>query len=64
MLKRDLESVKRELRNLKTGQHMNKKDNAAGEMTMAHERTEHATYDPRCEKCVSKCAECQRNRER
>ena len=52
MLKRDLENVRRELRNLKTGQYENKRESAAGEMTVderiTHERTRHATHDPRC----------------
>ena len=56
MLKRELENVRRELRNLKTGQHENKRENTTGEMTLdekiAHERTGHATYDPRCETCL------------
>ena len=41
---------------VKTGQHENKRENAAGEMKVdekvAHERTGHATYDPRCETCL------------
>ena len=56
MLKRELENVGRELRNLKTGQHENERETTTGEMTMdekiAHERTGHATYDPRCETCL------------
>ena len=48
MLKRELENVRRELRNLKTGQHENKRENTTGDMTtdekVAHERTGHATY--------------------
>ena len=50
MLKRELESVRRELRNLKTGQHVNKRENVEGERTadekIAPERAGHATYDP------------------
>ena len=42
--------MRRELRNLKTGQHGNKRENTTREMRMdekiAHERTGHATYDP------------------
>ena len=56
MLKRELESVRREWRNLKTGPHENKQENLEGELTaderIAHERTFHATYDPGCETCV------------
>ena len=56
MLKRELESARRELRNLKTGQHVKKKENVEGEMTgdedKSHERAGHASYDPRCETCV------------
>ena len=52
MLKRELESVRRELRNLKTGKHENTRENVEGEMTaderITHERAGHATYDPRC----------------
>ena len=33
MLKRELENVRRELRNLKTGQHENTRENVEGEMT-------------------------------
>ena len=33
MLTRELEKVRRELRNLKTGQHENKKENTTGEKT-------------------------------
>ena len=55
-LKRELESVRREWRNLKTGQHENKQENLEGELTaderIAHERTGHATYDPGYETCV------------
>ena len=56
MLKGELENVRRELRNLKTCQHENKRENVEGEMTL-DERTTlgrpgHATYDPRCETCV------------
>ena len=51
MLERELENVRRELRNLKTGQHENKRGNVEREMTAdertTHERTRHATYDPR-----------------
>ena len=50
MLKRELESVRRELRILKTGQHEIKRENVEGDMTaderIIHERTGHATYDP------------------
>ena len=56
MLTRELENVRRELRNLKTGQHENKRENTTGEKTMddkiAHERTGHAKYDPRCGTCL------------
>ena len=34
MLKRELENVKRKLRNLKTGQYENRTENAAGEITV------------------------------
>ena len=48
--------VETRVRNLKTGQHENERENAAGEMTtdekVAHERTGHATYEPRCETCL------------
>ena len=53
MLKRELESVDVNCENLKTGKHGNKREKTRGEMTVdekiAHERTGHATYDPRCE---------------
>ena len=56
LLKRELESVRRELRNFKIGQHENKRETTTGEMFLdekiAHERTGHATYDPRCEACL------------
>ena len=56
MLKRKLEIVRRVLRNLKTGQHENKRNISEGVMTstekIIHERTGHATYDPRCETCL------------
>ena len=56
-LKREMENVRRELRNLKTGQHENKRENAEGDMTVdkriTHERTGHATYDSRCETCLN-----------
>ena len=56
MLKRELENARRELRKPKTGQHENKREHTTGEMTMdekiAHERTGHATYGPRCETCL------------
>ena len=56
MLKRELENGRRELRNIKTGQHENKRENVEEEMTADertnHERTRHATYEPRCETCV------------
>ena len=67
MLKRELESVKRELRNLKTGQHENTRENVEGEMTgderITRERTGLPTCDPRCETCES-AKQCQRIRER
>ena len=49
--------VETRVRNLKTGQHENdERENAAGEMTtdekVAHGRTGHATYEPRCETCL------------
>ena len=48
--------LKRELENVKTGQHENTRENVEGEITTnertTHERTGHATYDPRCETCV------------
>ena len=55
MLKpRDAQSVT-SLMSKQTGQHENKKENAEGGMTaderITHERTGHATYDPRCETC-------------
>ena len=57
MLKRELESVRRELRNLNTSQHENTRENVESEMTadarITHERAGHATYDPRCETCVN-----------
>ena len=47
--------MRRELRNLKTGQHDNKREIEEGVMTTAekvtHERTGIATHDPRCETC-------------
>lgn len=56
MLKRKLEIVRRVLRNLKTGQHENKRKIVEGVMTSTekinHERTGHATCDPRCETCL------------
>ena len=56
MWKRELEHVRRELRVLKTGQHEIKRENAAREITVdekiTHERTGHATYEPRCETCL------------
>ena len=58
MLKRELENVRRELRNLKTHQHKNKTENTTKELTMdekiAHERTGRVTCDPRCETCLKK----------
>ena len=55
-LKRELENARRELRNFKTSQHGNKRENTTGDMTVdekiAHERTGHATHDPRCETCL------------
>ena len=60
MLKRELEHVRRELRNLKTGQHENKQETVGEEMTaherITHERTGHAANDPRCRR-VSECEE-------
>ena len=56
LFKRELENARRELRNLKTGQHENKRENTTGELTtdekVAHERNGHATSDPRCETCL------------
>ena len=56
ILRRELETVRRELRILKIGQHENNRENAAGEMTVderiTYERTGHATCDPRCETCL------------
>ena len=56
MLKRELDNVRRELRNFKTGQHENRRENVEREMTaderIAHEKARHATYDPSCETCV------------
>ena len=56
MLKRELDNVRREFRNFKTGQHENRRENVEREMTaderVTHERAGHATYDPRCETCV------------
>ena len=56
MLKRELESVRRELRNFKSGQRENTRQNVEGEMKaderITHSRAGHATYDPRCETCV------------
>ena len=56
MLKRELKNVRRELRNLKTGQHGSKRENTTREMTVdegiTHETTGHATYDPRCDTCL------------
>ena len=56
MLKRELDNERRELRNFKTGQHANGRENVEREMTadgrITHERAGHATYDPRCETCV------------
>ena len=56
MLKRELENARHELRNLKTGQHENGKENAAVDMTVderiTHERIGHATFDTRCETCL------------
>ena len=55
-MKRELANARRELRNLKTGQHENKRENVEGEMTAdertTHERTGYATCGPRCETCV------------
>ena len=49
--KRELENVRCELRNLWTGQHENERENTTGKMApyekIAHERTGHATHDPR-----------------
>ena len=56
MFKRELGNVRRELRNFKTGQHENGKENAAVDMTVderiTHERVGHATFDTRCETCL------------
>ena len=56
MLKRELESVRRELRYFTTGEHDNERENEEGEMTadqkITHEANEHATNDPRCETCL------------
>ena len=56
MLKRELDYVRRELRNFKTGQHENRRENVERDMTaderITHERAGHATYDPRGETCV------------
>ena len=56
MLKRELENVRRELRNLKTLQHENTRENVESEMTaderITYERAGHATCDPRCETCI------------
>ena len=56
MLKRELENVRRELRNLKKLQHENTRENVESEMTaderITHERAGHATCDPRCETCI------------
>ena len=66
MLKRELENVRLELRNLKTGQHEKKRENTTGEMTtdekVAHERNGHARSDPR--RRVSRCEERQHIHER
>ena len=52
-MNRELENVRRELRNLKTVQHEHTRENAEGDMTaherINHERTRLATFDPRCE---------------
>ena len=49
--------MRRELRNVKTGQHENKQQTAEGEMTaqerITHERTGHAMHDPRCVTCLN-----------
>ena len=56
MFKHEFLKKRRELLNLKTGQLENKRENAAREVTIderiTHERTGHATYDPRCGKCL------------
>ena len=56
MLKRELEDVRRELRNLKPGQNENKRETAEGEMPaherITHERTGHAMHDSMCETCL------------
>ena len=56
MLKRELENARRELRNLMTGQHENKRETAERENTaddrITNERTGRATDDPRCETCL------------
>ena len=68
MLKRELENVRRELRNLntETGQHENKRENTTGEMTMYKTRTTELDMPHmiRGAKCVSRCEECQHTRER
>ena len=67
MLKRELESVKRELRNLKTGQHENTRENVEGEMTVMKgslAREQDSPHVVRDAKRVSKCEGCQRIRER
>ena len=47
MLKRELESVRRELRSLKRRQHENMQEDAREEMT-AHERMTHERRDTQC----------------
>ena len=67
MLKRELESVRRELRNLKTGQHVNKRENVEGERTADEKLLPRESGMPhmiRDAKRVSKCEECQRIHER
>ena len=53
ILKRELESVRRELRNSETGQHENTHGHAmTANQKLTHERSGHATFDSRCEVCV------------
>ena len=49
MLKHELGNVIRELRNLKTGQHENKRQTTTRETTMNEKIAHERTYDPRCE---------------
>ena len=60
MLKRDLESVRRELRYFTTGEHDNKRENEEGEMTADQKITHEATELPhmiRDARRVSSCEE-------